>query len=89
MAAAKYRLDTEHGRCTSISGVKREITAVALRNGGLRLNPYRFGQTKPHTLGLVPVMIAGPPSARETTRVRYRRLLERVLVRRFQEWTID
>jgi hypothetical protein len=49
----------------------------------------RFGQTKPQTLELVADRDRRTPSAREATRTKYLRLLERVLGRAFPEWKVE
>ncbi len=94
MHDAKYRLATEHGRCTlhlwsEERNLVRRVSAAVMRNGALRLTTHRFGQTKPQTLELAADRDRRTPSARETTRVRYVRVLERVLAREFPEWKAD
>ncbi len=94
MREAKYRLATEHGRCTlhlwsEERNVVRRVSATAMRNGVLRLSTHRFGQTKPATLELVADRDRRTPSTRETTRVKYLRMLERVLLRSFPEMKAD
>ncbi len=94
MREAKYRLATEHGRCTlhlwgEDRNLVRRVSATASRNGTLRLSTHRFGQTKPQTLELVADRDRRTPSTRETTRVKYLRVLERVLGRAFSEWKAD
>src|ERR1700735_1356477 len=94
MREAKYRLATEHGRCTlhlwggDRNNVRR-VSATTMRNGVLKLSTYRFGQAKPQTLELVADKDRRTPSTREATRVKYLRVLERVLARRFPEWKPD
>ena len=58
MREAKYRLATEHGRCSlhlwsEERNVVRRVSATTMRNGVLRLSTHRFGQTKHATLELV------------------------------------
>jgi hypothetical protein len=94
MREAKYRLAAEHGRCTlhvwsEERNLVRRVTSAVERKGALRLSTHRFGQTKPQTLELVGDRGRRTPSARETTRVRYLRVLERVLAREFPEWKVD
>src|SRR5271170_4843615 len=94
MREAKYRLATEHGRCTlhlwsEERNVVRRVSATAMRNGVLRLSTHRFGQTKPATLELVADRDRRTPSTRETTRVKYLRVLDRVLLRSFPEMKTD
>jgi len=91
---AKYRLATEHGRCTlhlwgEERNLVRRVSATTIRNGVLRLSTQRFGQTKPQTLELVADLDRRTPSSREATRVKYLRVLERVLLRSFPEFKPD
>jgi hypothetical protein len=94
MREAKYKLTTEHGRCTlhlwsEERNLVRRVGATSLRNGVLRLSTYRFGQTKPQTLELVTDPDRRTPSTREAARVKYLRVLERVLLRSFPEFKPD
>ena len=94
MREAKYKLATEHGRCTlhlwgEDRNLVRRVSGSTLRNGVLRLSTHRFGQTKPQTLELVTDRDRRTPSSREATRVKYLRVLERVLLRAFPEFKTD
>jgi len=94
MREAKYKLATEHGRCTlhlwgEDRNLVRRVGGTTLRNGVLRLSTHRFGQTKPQTLELVTDRDRRTPSTREATRVKYLRVLERVLLRCFPEFKVD
>jgi hypothetical protein len=94
MRTTKYSLGTEHGRCTlhlwgEDGNLVRRVSGTALRNGVLRLSTHRFGQTKPQTLELVADRDRRTPSTREATRVKYLRVLERVLERSFEGWKLD
>jgi hypothetical protein len=94
MREAKYKLATEHGRCTlhlwgEDRNLVRRVSGTVLRNGVLRLSTHRFGQTKPQTLELVTDRDRRTPSTREATRVKYLRVLERVLLRSFPEFKVD
>jgi len=94
MRSGKYRLATEHGRCTlhlwsEEANLVRRVTAVNVRNGSLRLMTMRFGQTRPQALELLADRDRRTPSAREATRVKYLRVLERVLFRAFREWKLE
>jgi hypothetical protein len=91
---AKYSLATKHGRCTlhiwsEDRNLVRRVSGTAVRNGVLKLSTHRFGQTKPQTLELVADRDRRAPSTREAMRVKYLRVLDRVLVRRFPEWKPD
>src|SRR4030081_3023434 len=94
MRQAKYKLATEHGRCTldlwgEERNLVRRVSRTTMRNGVLRLSTHRFGQTKPQTLELVADRDRRTPSTRASTRVKYLRLLDRVLSRSFPEWKAD
>jgi hypothetical protein len=94
MREAKYKLATEHGRCTlhlwgEDKNLVRRVSGTTLRNGVLRLSTHRFGQTKPQTLELVTDRDRRTLSSREATRVKYLRVLERVLLRSFPEFKTD
>jgi len=94
MREAKYKLAAEHGRCTlhlwsEDRNLVRRVSATTMRNGVLRLSTHRFGQTKPQTLELVADRDRRTPSTREATRVKYLKVLERVLLRTFPEFKPD
>jgi hypothetical protein len=94
MSSAKYRLASEHGRCTlqlwsEEANLVRRVTAIEERNGVLRVSVLRFGQTKPQTLEIAADRDRRTPSTREATRVKFLRVLERVLTRTFTEWKPD
>jgi hypothetical protein len=94
LRSAKYRLATEHGRCTlqlwsDDANLVRRVIAVEERKGILRLSVLRFGQTKPQTLEIATDRDRRTPSTREATRVKYLRVLDRVLVRTFPEWKVE
>jgi hypothetical protein len=91
MRDAKYSLATEHGRCmlhlwSEDRNLVRRVSGTTLRNSVLKLSTHRFGQTKPQTLELVVDRDRRTPLSREATRVKYLRVLERVLLRHFPEW---
>src|ERR1700677_204938 len=58
MREAKYKLATEHGRCTlhlwgEDRNLVRRVSGIAERKGMLRLTVHRFGQAKPSSLELL------------------------------------
>ncbi len=92
MREAKYTLASEHGRCTlhlwgTDRNLVRRVGAADLRAGVLRLRTQRFGQTRPQILELVAERDRRPPSARDATRIRFVKILERSLHRQFPDWT--
>src|SRR5258708_32738991 len=72
MREAKYRLATEHGRCSlHLGGEERNLVgrgrAATMRHGELRRSTHAFGQHKPQTLELAADRSrAAPPSVRGT-----------------------
>jgi hypothetical protein len=94
LRTAKYRLATEHGHCTlhlwsEERNLVRRVAAAVVRDGVLRLSTHRFGQSRAQTLELAADKDRRTPSTRETTRVRYVKTLERMLLRTFPEWKPD
>ncbi|HEU4634561.1 MAG TPA: hypothetical protein VFS41_00165 [Edaphobacter sp.] len=94
MRVAKYRLAVEHGRCTlqlwsEEANLVRRVLSIQERGGILRIYVMRFGQTKPQILELVADRDRRTPSTREATRVKYLRVLERVLARTFPECKVE
>ncbi|WP_238398318.1 hypothetical protein [Edaphobacter sp. 12200R-103] len=94
MRAAKYRLALEHGRCTlqiwsEEANLVRRVISVEARGAVLRVHVLRFGQTRPQILELVADRDRRTPSTREATRVKYLRVLDRVLTRAFPQWKVE
>ncbi len=90
MRTAKYSLNTEHGRCalqvwSEERNIVRRVSAAVVRGTApermLRLTTHRFGQTRPGSLELLANKDRRTPSTREATRMRYLRMLERVILR--------
>lgn len=94
MREAKYTCTTEHARCTlhlwgEGRNLVRRVVAAEARASMLRLSTLRFGQTKPTLLEVAGDKDRRTPSTREATRVRYIKVLERVLERQFEGWRAD
>lgn len=94
MREAKYRLAVEHGRCTlhlwsGERNLVRRVVGTVARRDSLRVNTMRFGQTKPQVLELVTDRDRRTVSTREATRVKYLRVMERVLAQEFAEFKVD
>jgi hypothetical protein len=90
MRSAKYTLATEHGRCTLhlwseeknlVRRVSAAIERGTARDRMLKLTVQRFGQTRPGLLEILADRDRRTPSTREATRVRYLKVLERVMLR--------
>ena len=67
----------------------RTVVEVAERAQCLRLATRRMGVTRPQTLELVPTSDRRTPTARDSARRNYQRLLERVLTRSFIGSKVD
>ena len=91
MRYAKYTLATEYAKCTlhlwgDERNLVRRVSAAVLRNQVLRLTTHRFGQTRPQLLEVAADRDRRTPTTREATRVRFLKVLERVLLRQTPEW---
>ena len=91
MREAQWSVSTEHGRCvlhlwSGERNLVRSVVSATLRRDALRLATMRFGQKQPKLLELVRAREVRTPTARDTVRTRYVKLLERVLEREFPEW---
>ncbi len=91
---ARYSLSLAHGRCllqfwSEERNLVRTVVDAQLRAGCLRLITRRMGVSKPGALEIVGQRDRRTPTARESERRQYQRLLERVLRRQFPDWTPD
>ena len=91
MRLARYSVAESHGKCvlqlwSEERNLVRSVVAIEPRAGCLRLMTRRMGAPKPVALELVPSSDRRTPTARDTTRRQYMRLLERALERRFPDW---
>lgn len=85
-------VSAERGRCllhlwSEERNLVRTVTAIQPRRDTLRVETRRFGQTKPQILTLVPDPDFRTPTARDASRRRYLRSLERALAMNFPGWT--
>jgi hypothetical protein len=86
-----YSVSAEHGRCllhlwSEERNVVRTVTAIQPRRTSLRLETRRFGQSKPQVLTLLPDPDFRTPTARDSSRRRYLRVLEQALTAQFPGW---
>ena len=91
MAQTRYTVESGSGRCvlqlwSDARNLVRTVVSLEERKDSLRLAVKRFGQVKPQILRLVADRDQRTPSARETTRTRYLKLLGRMLTRYFADW---
>ena len=94
MHSARYSATESHGRCllqlwSEERNLIRTVVAMQMRAGCLRLMTRRMGAAKPEALELVPTSDRRTPTARDTARRRYLRLLERTLAHRFPGAKVD
>ena len=88
MRVARYSVAESHGRCvlqfwSEERNLIRTVVDVQQRAQCLRLVTRRMGAAKPQSLELAPTSDRRAPTARDTSRRNYQRLLERVLARHF------
>lgn len=88
MRIARYAITESHGRCllqlwSEERNVVRTVIEIQRRAQSLRVITRRMGVPKPLALELVPNSDRRTPTARDSSRHSYRRLLERVLTRTF------
>lgn len=94
MRSSRYAVSEQHGRCllqlwSEERNLIRTVAGIEERAQCLRLATRRMGAARPQTLELVPSSDRRTPTARETARRNYQRLLERVLARYFIGTKID
>jgi hypothetical protein len=91
MSNARYTLESGSGRCvlqlwSEERNLVRTVVGLQERKDSLRIEAKRFGQVKPQILRLVADRDQRSPSARETARTRYVKVLARILTRYFADW---
>jgi hypothetical protein len=91
---AKYALAAEHARCTlhlwdTQRNLVRRVVSAEARGKNLRLSVMRFGHAKPTLLEIAADRDLRTPGTREQTRLRYLKVLERVLTRQFPDWKAE
>jgi hypothetical protein len=94
MRLAHYAVSESHGRCllqlwSEERNLVRTVVEIEERAQCLRLMTRRMGAPKPQALELVPTSDRRTPTARDASRRNYRKLLERVLTRRFLDAKVD
>jgi hypothetical protein len=94
MRIARYAVNESHGRCllqmwSDERNLIRTVVDIQQRAQCLRLMTRRMGASKPQALELVPTSDRRTPTARDSARRNYHRLLERVLSRAFIGCKVD
>jgi hypothetical protein len=94
MRTSRYSISESHGRCllqlwNEERNLVRTVVDVQERAHCLRIVTRRMGAARAQTLELAPTGDRRTPTARETARRNYQRLLERVLTRQFLGTKVD
>jgi hypothetical protein len=94
LRTAHYSVAESHGRCllqlwSDERNLVRTVVDVQPRAQSLRLATRRMGASKPQSLELVSTSDRRAPTARDSARRNYQRLLERVLSRHFIGAKVD
>jgi hypothetical protein len=94
LSSAKYTVSGENGKCllhlwSSERNTVRRIVDIEHKQGHLRLAAQRFGKGKPMWLEIAASRDRRPPTAQKQARLRYQRLLSRMLERGFSDWRVD
>ena len=94
LSTAKYSISGDNGKCllhlwSQERNAVRRVVAVEQKHGQLRLSVQRFGKGKPSVLEIVPDRDSRAPAAQRQLRLRYQRLLGKMLQRKFPDWTLD
>jgi hypothetical protein len=94
MRSAKYSVTESHGRCllqlwSDERNLVRTVVGVEQRAACLRVTTRRLGAPRPESLEIVPNRDRRTPSARDSERRNYQRLLERILSRQLGGWKVD
>lgn len=94
MRLAKYSVAESHGRCllqlwSDERNLVRTVVDIQPRSQSLRVITRRMGAPKPQALELVSSSDRRTPTARDSARRNYQRLVERVLARTFLGAKVD
>ena len=94
LRTARYSVAESHGRCllqlwSDERNMVRTVFDAQHRAQCLRLATRRMGASKPQSLELAPTSDRRTPTARDSARRNYQRLLERVLTRHFIGAKVD
>src|ERR1700733_11302697 len=94
MGTARYSLSAEHGRCvlhlwSEERNMVRTVVGLEARKETLRIRLRRLGSQRPQSLEVVRDRDLRTPATRALSRTRYLQLLERLLIRHFNEYKVD
>lgn len=93
LAQAKYSISGESNKCllhlwSPERNVVRRVLDVETRGETLRMTVQKMGHTRPTTLEISRERDPRSATAKRAARVSYQRVLERVLRKKFPDWTI-
>lgn len=94
MRTARYSVNESHGRCilqmwSEERNFVRSVVGLQERAACLRIMTQRMGTPKPQAIEMVPTKDRRTPTARDSARRNYQRVLERTLARNFPGWRVD
>ena len=94
LSNAKYSISGEPGKCllhlwSAERNTVRRIVDLERRPGQLRLAAQRFGKGRPSWLEIVATCDRRAPSVQRQSRLKYQRLLGRLLERVFPDYRVD
>jgi hypothetical protein len=94
MGTAHYSLSAEHGRCvlhlwSEERNMVRTVVGLEARKETLRIRVRRLGTQRPQSLEVVKDRDLRTPATRALSRTRYLQLLERLLIRHFNEYKAE
>ena len=94
MGTAHYSLSAEHGRCvlhlwSEERNMVRTVVGLEARKETLRIRVRRLGTQRPQSLEVVRDRDLRTPATRALSRSRYLQLLERLLIRHFNEYKVE
>ena len=93
LAAAKYSISGERNKCllhlwSQERNVVRRVLEAEVKNEVLKLGVQRLGQPRPTKLEICRQRDRRTPTAKRAARLAYQRVLQRILERRFQGFSV-
>jgi hypothetical protein len=94
LETSQFSISSEKDRCllhlwSQERNLVRHVVAAELKSGALVLTVRRFGQARPIKMEICSDRDRRPPTVQKAARIRYARLLERVLRRELPGWALD
>jgi len=94
LSAAQYSLRPEGERCvlqiwSEERNIVRRVLGAEMKNGMLKLQVLRFGQTKPSKLEICGERDRCTPSAKRVARAQFQRLLHRLVEKSCPGWRVQ